>query len=362
VRIALLHPTYWPDVRRGAERLVHDLAGWLRGAGHDVAILTTHRSPTVASTEEGVRVVRAWRPPDRLLQRRAYEEHLGTIPAQARSLLAADADVAHAFFPVSAWAALQARRLGGPPVVFSAMGVPTRRYLVWRRYRLGMHVKAAREAAAVSVLSQAAAEEFRRYLLRVPEVVPPGVRCADFGGAVERLEDPTIVYSGSPADPRKRVPLLFEAFTRLRRRVPGARLVMAGRPEPWFELELPEGARWVSGDATGELARALRTAHVAVLPAVEEGFGLVLVEALAAGTPVVAARSGAGPEIVSDAAIGRLFEPDDPDDLAAALERGLELGADPAAIEACRAHALQWDWAAVGPRWERLAVGAVERA
>ena len=362
MRIALLHPTYWPDVRRGAERLVHDLAGWLRGAGHEVTILTTHRSPTAASTEEGVRVVRAWRPPDRLFQRRAYEEHLGTIPAQARSLLAAEADVAHAFFPVSAWAALQARRLGGPPVVFSAMGMPTRRYLVWRRYRLGMHLEAAREAAGVSVLSQAAAEEFHRYLLRTPEVVPPGVRCADFEGPVERLEDPTIVYSGSPADPRKRVPLLFEAFTRLRRRVPRVRLLMAGRPEPWLELELPEGARWVSGDATGDLARVLRTAHVAVLPAVEEGFGLVLVEALAAGTPVVAARSGAGPEIVSDEAIGRLFDPDDPDDLASALERGLELGAGAAAIEACRAHARQWDWAAVGPRWEQLAVQAVERA
>jgi phosphatidylinositol alpha-mannosyltransferase len=362
MRIALLHPTYWPDVRRGAERLVHDLAGWLHGAGHEVTVLTTHRAPTSVQDEEGVRVVRAWRPPDRVFQRRVYEEHLGTVPAQARSLLRADADVAHAFFPVSAWAALQARRVGGPPVVFSAMGVPTRRYLVWRRYRLGMHLQAAREAAAVSVLSQAAADVFARYLLRTPQVVPPGVRCDDFDGPVERLEDPTIVYSGSPADPRKRVPLLFEAFTRLRRRVPRARLVMAGRREPWFELDLPEGARWVSGDETGELARHLRSAHVAVLPAVEEAFGLVLVEALAAGTPVVAARSGAGPEIVSGEAIGRLFDPDDPDDLAAALERGLELGADAGAVAACRAHARQWDWAAVGPRWEQLATRAAERS
>ena len=362
MRIALLHPTYWPDVRRGAERLVHDLAGWLHGAGHDVSILTTHRSPTAESVEDGVRVVRAWRPPDRLLQRRAYEEHLGTIPAQVRSVLAAEADVAHALFPVSAWAALQARRLGGPPVVFSAMGVPTRRYLVWRRYRLGMHLEAAREAAAVSVLSDAAAEGFRRYLLRTPEVVPPGVRCGDFEGPVERLEEPTIVYSGSPGDPRKRVPLLFEAFTRLRRRVPGARLLMAGRPESWFDLALPDGARWVSGEETAELARVLRSAHVAVLPAVEEAFGLVLVEALAAGTPVVAARSGAGPEIVSDEAIGQLFEPDDPDDLAAALERGLELGAAAETAEACRAHAQRWDWTSIGPRWERLATGAAERS
>lgn len=359
-----MHPTYWPEVRRGAERLVHDLAGWLAGAGHEVTILTTHRSRTTVREEEGVRVVRAWRPPDRLFQRRAYEEHLGTIPAQMRSLLDADVEVAHAFFPVSAWAALRARRLGGPPVVFSAMGIPTRRYLVWRRYRHGIHLEAAREAAAVSVLSEAAAEPFKRYLLRAPEVIPPGVRCGDFDGAVERDErdeGPTIVYSGSPADPRKRVALLFEGFTRLRRRMPDARLLLAGRREPWFELALPEGASWVPADATSELARTLRAAHVAVLPAVEEAFGLVLVEALAAGTPVVAARSGAGPEIVSDDAVGRLFEPDDPEDLAAKLEQSLALGADPASSAACRKHARRWDWSAVGPRWERLALDAVKR-
>ena len=352
MRVALLHPTYWPEVRRGAERLVHDLGVWLTGQGHEVTVLTTHRGGGSTDHEDGLKVVRGWRPPDRLLQRRAYEDFLGTVPSQALALLNADVDVAHAFFPVSAWAALKARRRGGPPAVFSMTGIPTRTYLVGRRYRMQMNLEVAREAKAVSVLSDAAAEPYRRYLLRTPEVIPPGVRMQDFAVDVPRSEEPTLVYAGSPADPRKRLPLLLEAFTELRRSRPDVRLVLAGRSER--PLELPAGVEQVAGDDTAALAETLARAHAAVLPAVREAFGLVLVEALAAGTPVVAARSGGCPEIVDDERIGRLFEPDDAADLTRALGEALELGADAGSVAACREHAARWDWSTVGPQWERL--------
>lgn len=358
MRIALLHPTYWPEVRRGGERLVHDFAAWLVEAGHEPTILSTHRASATEQLEDGVRVRRAWRPPDRLMRRRAYEDFLGVVPVQIRDVLRGDFDVAHAFFPVSAWAAVKAYELGGPPVVSTLTGIPTRGYLVARRYRLAANLEVARKAAGCSVLSEAAAVPFRRYLLREAEIIPPGVRCGDFAAAPERAERPTIVYAGSPSDPRKRVPLLFEAFGELRRRRPDARLLLAGRPEPWLDLELPAGAEWTPGDDSGQLAATLAAAHVAVLPAVEEGFGLVLVEALAAGTPVVAARSGAGPEIVTDD-VGRLFEPDDPRALAEALEAVLDMGD---VRDACRAHAAQWDWTRIGPRYEQLLRTAAGRA
>src|SRR5688500_192477 len=143
MRVALLHPTYWPEVRRGAERLVHDFAGWLTGAGHEVTVLTTHRARASTTEEDGFRVVRAWRPPDRIMRRRAYEDYRGTIPAQAVGVLRGNFDVAHAFFPVSGWAALKARAAGGPPVVYSKLGIPTREYLVARRYRLQMNLELA---------------------------------------------------------------------------------------------------------------------------------------------------------------------------------------------------------------------------
>jgi phosphatidyl-myo-inositol alpha-mannosyltransferase len=350
MRAAILHPTWWPEVRRGAERLTHDLAAWLAGAGHDVTLLTTHRGAGSATAEDGFEVVRSWRPPDRLLRRRAYEDFLATVPIQVRDLLRGGYDVAHAFHPVSAWAAVRAHRLGGPPVVFSPTGIPTRGYLVGYRYRMQINLDAAREAAACSVLSEAAAQPFRRYLLRDPEVIPPGVFCDDWEVDVPRADAPTIVYAGSLSDPRKRVALLLEAFAVLRRRRPEVRLLLAGRPEPWLALDLPAGVELLAGDP-GELPRHVAAAHLSVLPAVEEAFGLVLVESMAAGTPVVAARSGAGPEIVTDE-VGRLFEPDDRDSLVQALEEGLELTAR--AAEACRDRARQWDWTVVGPRYEEL--------
>ena len=356
MRVALLHPTYWPEVRRGAERLVHDLAGWLARAGHDVTILTTHRAGTAATDEDGVRVVRMWRAPDALFERRAYEYYLGTAPAQMWGLLRERFDVAQAFFPVSGWAALRARELGGPPVVYSNMGIPTRKYLVSRRYRLPMHVELARSATACTVLSEAAADPFRRYLQREPEVVPPGVATDEFAVEAERAEQPTIVYSGSPGDPRKRLRLLIDAFGVLRHRRPNARLQLAGRREPGFDVALPDGAEWVEGDRTADLARTLAAAHVAVLPSIGEAFGLVLAEALAAGTPVVATDAGASSEIVTPA-VGRLFEADDRDSLADALEEALDLNGS---REHYRQHARQWDWAAIGPRYEALLERAAE--
>lgn len=356
MRVALLHPTYWPEVRRGAERLVHDLASWLAQAGHDVTILTTHRARTSTVEEDGVRVVRMWRAPDALFERRAYEHYLGTAPAQMWGLSRQRFDVAQAFFPVSGWAALRARELGGPPVVYSNMGIPTRKYLVSRRYRLPMHAELARAATTCTVLSEAAAEPFRRYLQRDPEVVPPGVATEDFAVEATRAEQPTIVYSGSPADPRKRLHLLIDAFDVLRRHRPDARLQLAGKREPRFEAALPDGVEWVEGDDTADLARTLAAAHVAVLPSIGEAFGLVLAEALAAGTPVVATDAGASGEIVTPA-VGRLFQPDDRDSLVEALDQALELNG---AREHYREHARQWDWTQVGPRYEALLERAAE--
>jgi glycosyltransferase involved in cell wall biosynthesis len=61
-------------------------------------------------------------------------------------------------------------------------------------------------------------------------------------------------------------------------------------------------------------------AHCFCLPTVQEGFGLVFAEAMAAGLPVVACRAAAVPEIVADGRTGLLVSPARPDELATALE------------------------------------------
>jgi len=174
MRIALLQPTYWPEVRRGSERVVHDLGVTLAGRGHDVTLVTSHPGPAVTTVEEGVRVVRARRPP-RLPGTGIYEYHLANAANVALHLRRTSYDVVHAFFPVDAWVAVGLRRRGGAPVVATVHGIPTRQYLVARRYRLEMLRNVAAGADECSVLSAAAAEPFRRYLLREPRVLPGGV-------------------------------------------------------------------------------------------------------------------------------------------------------------------------------------------
>lgn len=355
MRVALLHPTYWPEVRRGSERLAHDLGAALAARGHEVTLITTHRARPRTAVEDGIRVVRGWRPP-RVGGLHTYEEHVTTIPHALARLARGRFDLAHALYPTDGWAALRARRLGGPPYVLSIHGIVNRPYLVARRYRLEMLAVATAGAGAVSVLSEAAREPFRRYLMRDPVVLPGGVDRREFeGDSGAREGAPTLLCPAALGDYRKRGPLLLAAFERLRRSRPDARLVLAGGRDPYLTTERvgsTAGVERVALDGTGELAAAYGRAWVTVLPAVEEAFGLVLLESLAAGTPAVAARSGACPEILADPRVGRLFEPDEEADLTRAMHEALELAGEPDTAAACRAAVAAWDWSRIVERYE----------
>jgi glycosyltransferase involved in cell wall biosynthesis len=365
VKIALAHPTYWPEVRRGSERLVHDLGVTLAGRGHEVTLLTTHPGATTAGEEEGMRVVRARRlpqPPTLGL----HEDYLGTTPSVARRVRLGGFDLVHAFHLAPAWAAVQARRIGGPPVVFSFHGMPTRPHLVSRRYRLEMMQSVVARAAASCVLSEAAAELFRRYLLREPRVLPGGVLFGRFAVDEPRATAPTLICAASIGDPRKRAALLLEAYRILRGRLPELRLEVVRTADPHlspYSFELPEAAEWVSPTSTETLARAYARAWASVVTAEDEPFGLVLVESLAAGTPVVAARSGACPEIVTGPDLGALFDGDRPEALVAAITDALDLDPERSRVT-CRERAAQYDWSRVVERYEsvyREAVAAAPR-
>ena len=65
-----------------------------------------------------------------------------------------------------------------------------------------------------------------------------------------------------------------------------------------------------------DIPNVLPLGDVFVLPSRHEGFGLVLIEAMAAGLPVIAARTGGAAELVNDGINGMTFEPENPQDLA----------------------------------------------
>ena len=134
-----------------------------------------------------------------------------------------------------------------------------------------------------------------------------------------------MVYLGR-LDEAKGVPFLMRAWDRFRNDHPGSalRLVVAGGG-PLAE----DVARWGAGHATVDVVgnlpadvavRLLRRARAAVVPSQwEETFGLVAVEAMAAGVPPLAPGRGSFPELVTDGEDGVLFDAEDPAALAAVL-------------------------------------------
>jgi glycosyltransferase involved in cell wall biosynthesis len=268
-----------------------------------------------------------------------FERHLTHVPFAYAALRAGDDDVAHALHHTSALAAARWKARTGRPLILSGMGIPHRETLATRRWRAQAVERAVGAADAVVALSQTAARGFERWLGVRPRVIAPGVDLSAFTpDPAARADAPTILCAADATEPRKRVALLAQAFALVRRQRPAARLVLS-RPRggPPFTAT---GIEWRDLDDRAALAAACREAHVAALPSVAEAFGLVLVEALACGTPVVGSDCDAIPEVVGgDEHIGRLFAGDDAGALARALLEALELAADPATPARCRARA-----------------------
>ncbi len=322
MRVALLHPTYWPEVRRGSERFAHDLGAGLAARGHRVRLLTSHRGRPARAVEDGIEVVRLPRPPGGgRLRRRQFEDHLTHVPLTYAALHRGSDDVAHALFHTDAAAA----RRAGVPYAYSFMGVPHRRGLANRRGRAALVLEAIRGAAATVVLSHAAARAAERWLGVRPHVIHPGVDLRGFTPGGEGAERLTVVGPAALDAPHKRARLLLDAFALVRRERPGARLVLDRRTGVSGEGIEPRDL-----DRHDALLAAYREAHVCALASQGEAFGLVLVEALACGTPAVASDDAAGPEITPDT-----FSGAGPRALAAAILAAAE-GADAAA---CRARA-----------------------
>jgi glycosyltransferase involved in cell wall biosynthesis len=346
VKIAELSTRY-PPGPGGVERHVREVSVRLAARGHAVDVFTTdlyreYPWQRLAAdvprfeTLDGVSIHRlpAWSLPGEL--------HYPFFRRLNAALRASAPDVVHAHTYGTNQAAAAARysRTTGRPFVLTAHYHPI--WSIeggWLRHRIrGFYDRSLAGpivAAASRVIVQTHEEE---RLLRVPgfpvprvEIVPPGytplpeppVGNRPFSKSVG-VEGPFLLFVGRLASNKGLLPLV-EAFATLARHDPTATLVLVGedggmRPEVERRVKaLGLGDRvrlpgFVADDRL--LAAAFREARLFVLPSEYEAFGLVLLEALAQGTPVVASRVGGIPEFLEDDKAGRLVPPNDPSKLA----------------------------------------------
>ena len=208
-----------------------------------------------------------------------------------------------------------------------------------RLFRARTHEVSARRADAVIVTSQFVRRSVVERLGVAPEqvhAIPLGLDHARFVPDGEARE-PFLLYPARPW-PHKNHERLFEAFALLRRERPELELVLTGgghegRPVP--PGVVVKGL--VSGD---ELASLYRRAACLVFPSLYEGFGQPPLEAMASGCPVAASNIPAIAEACGDAAA--LFDPSEPEDIAAVVAAVLDAPERFAAAGLERAAAFTW--------------------
>lgn len=313
--------------------------------------LTSHR------VVDGVSVRYVRTPLPAPLARRGWTRESAFSAVAAVGAAASRADIVLSYLYADAYGASLARHLPGKrrgrPLVLKLTGaVP----LWWlneqgQRVERGFLRRALDAADEVWVNSQYVAEAMADWD-RPLHVVPVGLDERTFVPSAERAPEPVVLCTAAPHEPRKRLVDLLDGWRHVREALPGATLMITQRTTDETRATLlgrlhaedRASVRFTGLLDDAELARAYSRAWVMVAPSVHEAFGLMTVEALACGTPVAGARSGATPELLSEPGTGALFEPTDPRSLAEAVVAAAAMAHQPGARERCRAAALRYAW------------------
>jgi phosphatidyl-myo-inositol alpha-mannosyltransferase len=364
VRVAIACPYAWDDPG-GVQVHIRDLAEYLQTRGHEVLVLAPVRHPPTQRWVVGVgspvdityNASNAPIDPRPWSRRRVRHELARFMP-----------DVVHAHQPTAPstglWATLESRA----PVVGTFHTGSDRARLYDMALPL-LRPAVRRLAVRIAVSERAAAFERGRIGGRF-RIVPNGVDVSRFANArpAELGPGPKVLFVGR-LDERKGFPYAVDAFERLAATHEDVRLIVVGEGRDAHAVErLPVSVRarvsMLGHVANADLAGVHGACDVFCAPALGgESFGIVLVEAMAAGLPVVASRTPGYDEVVTDGVDGLLVAPRDVEGLATALARVLDEPSAAAALrDAGRQRAATYDWAVVGEQIEEcyaeaLAVG-----
>jgi phosphatidyl-myo-inositol alpha-mannosyltransferase len=335
VRIALVTPYSW-SYPGGVNRHVEALAAELIESGNEV------------------RVLAPWDPPDRLTrllhkgppEEREKPEYLRTLgrsmafgmngsisnnspfPSGAmalrRELDAFEPDVVHVHEPPAGlvgWDAVSYRRA---PVVATFHAYSTKAFPNHLANAAGARRKFNQLHARIAV-SQAAAWTGKRWFGGEYTIVPNGVDLdGPPAGPKPEADEFRVLFVGRPEE-RKGLPVLLQAFEGLVEHVP-AKLTVIGAGSEDVARYLSEADAEPHVEALGrvehdELWRRLHEADVLCAPSLSgESFGMILTEAFAAGTPVIASNIAGYADVVTDGVDGVLVPPADPQRLAEELQ------------------------------------------
>ena len=356
MKIGIVNPYSW-DVPGGVGFHIRDLALKLRLRGHDVRVLTPSTSDDLPEwiTSAGSSVS---------IPFNGSVANISIKPkalARTRRWLADnDFDVVHVHEPVVPSVSMAAAMLSSAPLVgtfHAALGRSVSRAIASAPMRLYM------ERIGVRI---AVSEEARRTLIEHhggdAVIIPNGVETVSFRTAqpldrwVATDERPVIVFLGRLDEPRKGLGIFAGAIESVLERVPGTRFLIAGRGDaPDIRATVArfgDSVSFLGGISDEEKESLLAGASIYVAPQTGgESFGIVLVEAMAARTTVVASDIPAFRAVLEDGRAGALFETGNSDSLASVL---LDLLGDRERLDALadagqRASA-QYDWEVVADK------------
>ena len=198
-------------------------------------------------------------------------------------------------------------------------------FAVW--YRLFLPLLVRRVRCILTLSRHVRSKIIARFNLPAERVIaiPAGVDATRFN----RLSSPGslgryILFVGS-LQPRKNISALLSAWMLIEKQHPQVSLILAGTVGRVFRQEVfshdMQRVHFAGYVPESALPGLYAGAEAFILPSLDEGFGLPVLEAMACGTPVVASWSGALPEVVGDA--GLLCDPSDPAAMAGALDEYL---------------------------------------
>jgi phosphatidyl-myo-inositol alpha-mannosyltransferase len=370
MRVAIVSPYSW-TYAGGVNRHVEALADALIDRGHELRVLAPWDPPDRRSRLLHRGQAEQRRRPDYLIPlgrtagfgANGAVSNLSGFPdgvtTMRRELRAGRFDVVHVHEPPAPLLSWDACSFPDAPVVGTFHAYSTKPVPNMIASLLGARRKFNQLSARIAV-SEAAAWTGRRWFGGEYQVIPNGV---DIDGPPigpkPRSEDLRVLFIGRPEE-RKGLPVLLQAFEGLIEQVP-ARLTVIGSTAEDVRRYVADPASESRIEALGsvggpELWERLHAADVLCAPSLAgESFGMVLTEAFAAGTPVIASAIAGYSDVVTDGTDGVLVPPANPQRLAEELQR-LYLAPDAreAMGRAARESAKRYAWPQVAERVEQV--------